>query len=157
MLSIPKLKATLAKALAFNSKPTEETFPEFPKVLIWFRFLLGLSYGLYLGLNDYRSGTLPLQALNLITFLPVMYAKLYLGMDGDHFQTQTVFAGTFQAMSLCLLIWIYLFTAAHEADESKLASLLVATVAPMMGDGSDGAISDATYVPPVQKMPESEF
>jgi hypothetical protein len=32
----------LKKALAINSKPTEESFPELPDVLIWARFVIGL-------------------------------------------------------------------------------------------------------------------
>lgn len=73
-----KVKAVLLKGSKMNSKPTMETFPELVDLLLWFRFFLGLFYGVYLGMNTIRSATLPLQALNLIAFLPIMYTNLYL-------------------------------------------------------------------------------
>lgn len=139
-----RLATVLRKAVAFHSHPTEETFPELPDVLVWFRFSLAVAYGLYLGLSGVRSSVYVLQALNLITFVPVLYCRLYLGISdfagasstlsstssssssSSSFGSQIVFAGTMNALALTLLLWIYFFTAQHEDDERKLASLLVA-------------------------------
>jgi len=119
-----RIKVVVQKALAINSQPTEESFPELPEVLIWFRFVLGLSYGLFLGLKDLRSGTIILQGLNFIVFVPMVYARFYLGADQEIWGAKLVFAGTFHAMALCMLIWIYLYTAQHEEEEGLLAAML---------------------------------
>jgi len=132
-----RLVTVFRKAVAFQSHPTEETFPELPDVLIWFRFSLAVAYGLYLGLSGVRSSVYILQALNLITFVPVLYCRLYLGISdfagassssSSSFGSQIGFAGTANALALTLLIWIYFFTAQHEDDERKLTSLLVTAV-----------------------------
>lgn len=65
---------------------------------------------------------------------------------------QVIFSGTFNAVALCLLIWIYLFTAAHEEDEAKLVSLLVSVVAP--DETSEPMDTAGNSVPPAE---ESEF
>jgi hypothetical protein len=122
-----KKKSVLAKALALNSKPTEESFPELPTVLIWFRFLLAVTYGTFLGMKDIRSGAMILQSLNLVAFVPVVYCRLYLGTGADVFPSEIIFSGLFPAVCLSLLIWIYFFTAQHEADEAKLVELLLVT------------------------------
>lgn len=119
-----KISAIAQKAMAVNSQPTEGTFPELPKVLVWMRFVIGVAYGLYLGMNNVRSGVMILQAANLIVFLPLMYVRFYLGVGQDHFASATFFSGTFNALALWLLIWIYMFTAQHEADEALIAKAL---------------------------------
>lgn len=88
MITVEKVKEVLKKAFAINSKPTEESFPELPDVLVWFRFILAVAYGTYLGLSGARSGVMPLQALNLICFVPLMYCRLYLGIDSETFASQ---------------------------------------------------------------------
>lgn len=132
-----RLVTVCRKALAFHSQPTEETFPELPEVLVWFRFVLAVTYGLYLGWSGVRSSIYILQALNLITFVPVLYCRLYLGMNdftgassssSSSFGSQIVFAGTVNALALTLLLWIYFFTAQHDDDERTLTSLLVTAV-----------------------------
>ena len=124
---IENFKSVLKKALALNSKPTEESFPELPEVLVWLRFLLAVAYGAFLGIKDVRSGTMPLQALNLIAFVPVMYCRFYLGAGAEVFPTQVIFSGLFNALALCVLIWLYYFTLHHEEEEAKLSSFLVFT------------------------------
>ena len=141
MVTIDRIKEVLKKALAMNSKPTEESFPELPEVLIWQRFLFGVLYGFYLGLNGVRSGVMPLQALNLICFVPLVYVRLFLGADSETFVSQALFSGTFQAVAICLLIWIYFFTADHPDDEAKLSTLLASVAAP--DEGLSG-LNDAT-------------
>ena len=146
-----KVKSTIAKALAVNSKPTEQTFSELPNVLIWFRAALGLAYGMYMGLQGIRSGPALVQAVNLIVFVPFMYCRFFLGVEGDHFASQMYFSGTFNALALFVLIWIYLYTMEHEEDEIRLAALLVSTS--IVGDST----ADAA-IPLVEAIAEdSEF
>jgi hypothetical protein len=151
-----KVKAVLLKGSKMNSKPTLESFPELVDLLLWFRFFLAVVYGLYLGLNGIRSATLPLQGLNLIAFLPIMYTNLYLGVDSESFGMKLVFAGTFNALALCMLIWLYLYTAANEADGLRMAALLVSSTFGG-GDGTDtlgGAVPVDEQIPVLDAEPE---
>lgn len=134
-MSIAKIRPVLKKALTFNLKPTEESFPELPTVLIWFRFFLGIAYGIFVGSQLRHSVVGLLQSLNILTFVPVMYCKLYLGVDSNVFSNQLIFCGLHNAVALSLLIWIYFFTAAHEAQENQLTALLLTTaIQPDVGD-----------------------
>ena len=121
-LDSKKLRDTLKKAVAVNSKPTTESFPELPQILIWMRFVLGAAYGLYVGLQGVKGGALALQAINLVGILPYIYCRLYLGIseNGEEgsFGTGTIiFSGTAQGVALALLIWIYFYTAQMEEQE----------------------------------------
>eukprot|EP00977_Amphora_coffeiformis_P029196 scaffold39290_cov298-Amphora_coffeaeformis.AAC.2 len=94
---------------------------------------------------------------NLLAFVPVMYARLYLGVDADAFGMKLVFSGLLHAGALCLLIWIVLFTASHEAEELQLRDVLAA-VAAMAADAERGTAMGsgegaAHVIPPV----DSEF
>ena len=148
-LDLKKLRDILKKAVAINSKPTEESFPELPQILIWMRFVLGASYGIYVGLQGLKGGALALQVLNLVAFLPYIYCRMYLGVsesgEAGSFGTATIiFSGTAQGVALALLIWIYFYTAQMEDQESKLAALLIAPMAEMLGgDSLDGGDSSA--------------
>lgn len=115
----------LRQAASINSQPTEESFPELPDVLVWMRAALGLSYGYVLGTKGAKSGALVLQALNLITFVPVVYCRLFLGTSAGTFDMPVLFAGTIPAVALAVLVWIMGYTAAHTSDEQLLASLLL--------------------------------
>jgi hypothetical protein len=152
-----KFKAVLKKALAINSKPTEESFPELPDVLLWIRFFLGIVCGTYFGLKGVRSGTMPLQCLNLICFVPLLYARVYLGAATEVFPSQVLFSGTFQALALSLLIWIYFFTAEHAEQEVKMIALLVLQSLPSnTGDVDSSMIPEEVQLPP-PVVEESEF
>lgn len=165
-LDFKKLRDTLKKAVAVNSKPTTESFPELPQILIWMRFVLGVSYGTYVGLQGVKGGALALQAINLVGILPYIYCRLYLGISENEegsFGTGTIiFSGTGQGVALALLIWIYLYTAQMEEQELKLAALLIAPVAEMIGAeslvGGDSSIVDsvaeATLAVPVVDQDE---
>ena len=65
-VDVAKLKAVLSKAVQYNTKPTEETFPELPDVLVWLRFMLAVVYGSFLGIRNVRSATMLLHNLNLL-------------------------------------------------------------------------------------------
>jgi hypothetical protein len=129
----------LKKALAINSKPTEESFPELPDVLIWARFVIGLFFGFYYGLKDARGGVLPLQVLNLVCFVPVLYCRLYLGLESNVYASNLIFAGTFQAVALFLLIWLYFYTRNHGQEEANLVKLLLNTTVAATNDVLDQA------------------
>jgi hypothetical protein len=152
-----KLRAVLRKAVAINSKPTEETFPELPEVLVWIRFCIAVGYGIFLGLKGVRSGFMCLQALNLITFLPIMYCRFFLGAESGHFESQVIFSGTLNAVALCLLIWIYFFAAEHTDQERRLADLLISMSIPG-GDDASGVLNDGiTFQQNLPVMEEPEF
>jgi hypothetical protein len=149
-----KIKVILRKAIAVNSKPTPETFPELPTVLIWFRCVLAIAYGTYLGSGSVsgkmlRGGTMMLHTLNLIAFIPVMYCRLWLGTQVEGYGLQLLTAGLFPALALAMLLWIYFFTAAHEESEGKLAAMLISTLLSNNEtmDDSTAGLADTTALP----------
>lgn len=148
----------LTKTFAINSKPTEQSFPELPEVLTWFRFVLGLAYGIFLGVKGIRNGFMVVQALNLICFVPYVYAKLYLGIAEDVYPTQVIFAGTPNAIALCLLIWIYLFTLQHSSEEGQLAALVQLAKQTVMQQPESGSdIVEQSSSVPLSSVDEPEF
>jgi hypothetical protein len=154
MLDRQKIECAFRKAIAFNSHPTEESFPELPTVLLWLRFGLAAGYGCMLGYQGTRSFLMLIQTLNLLAFVPVMYCRLYLRASEDTFRMQTVFSGLFQAIALALLLWIYGFTAAHESQVEQLNSLLLAN--PPTSDVQDAGVSISEATP--ESLPvEDEF
>jgi hypothetical protein len=64
-----------------------------------------------------------------------MYTNFYLGVDSESFGMKLIFSGTFNALALCMLIWLYLYTAANEGDGLRMAALLVSST--FKGDGTD--------------------
>ena len=146
-----KLRSIVNQSVAINSQPTEATFPELPTVLLWMRFVLGAAYGTYVGLQGARGGSLALQALNLIAFLPFMYCRLYLGTpetgDGAFGMGTTVLSGTAPGLALALLLWIYFYTAQMEEQELKLMDLLLPPLVEIFG-GDTFATGDSSTVDP---------
>ena len=74
------IASLLKKYASMNSKPTKETFPELPTMVIWTRFVLALFYGLWVGLaGDHAPGSTPgtslMLGINFVTFLPVFYCN----------------------------------------------------------------------------------
>lgn len=146
----PTLRAAVVwrKALAVNSQPTPETFPELPTVLIWLRFGLALVHGLYLGFvaHGATGARMILHMLNVLAFIPVVYCRLYLGANADAFGAKILTAGLVPALALSLLIWIAGHTADQAGAEEKLTALLVlassnltsATATPFGADDSTG-------------------
>lgn len=130
---------------------------------IWMRFVVAVAYGAYLGTRNATSPTTLLQAFNLLAFVPVMYARLYLGVDGDAYGMKIVFSGLLNSAALTVLIWITCFTASHETDEMRLRDLLVtaANTAAAAGGGGDDAAAggdgDNSDPPAVVVEEESEF
>lgn len=153
-----KEKESLGKFLSFGSKPSAETFRELPDCLVWFRFILAMSYGFHMGFTttDNQRGAAPLlMALNFVAFAPLLYCALVLQSNNDSYGGKLLFAGLPNAMALVLLIWIYFYTRDHFEEEQKLESLLaivrekgVVEEEPVATLGQDSA------VPP---MEESEF
>ena len=147
----PPKKTILAKLTSYQSKPTEETFPELPDVLIWARILLGALYGISLGLRNQVGWVGILFALNVTTMLPTVYVSAFLGADPDKFKHRLTFVGVPNAMATCLLVWIVVFTHQHEEEESAFARAVVQKVADAVtneettdGSEADGAAASAT-------------
>ena len=142
-------------------KPTPETFPELPDIVLWMRFAFALCFGIYLGVtNNERGGVNLLYALNLVTFVPTIYTSFYLGARLEDFGNKLIFGGAFQGLALVLLIWIYFYTQQHEADEAAFASVLNKAVEDAAAAATDSAAtaSDSLkmeFVKPA--VEESEF
>ena len=134
----PPKKTILAKLTSYQSKPTEETFPELPDVLIWVRILLGALYGISLGLRNQVGWVGILFALNVTTMLPTVYVSAFLGADPDKFKQGLTFVGVPNAMATCLLAWIVVFTHQHEEEESAFARAVVQKVADVVTNAGAG-------------------
>ena len=141
----PAKKSIFAKLTDYQSKPTEEMFPELPDILIWIRIVLGVLYGVSLGLRNQVEWVGILFALNVTTMLPTVYVSAFLGATEDNFKQGLTFVGVPNAMATCLLVWIMVFTHQHEEEESAFARAIVqkvvdaATAAASDGEGgSDG-------------------
>jgi ABC-type molybdate transport system permease subunit len=59
-------------------------------------------------------------AVNLITFVPVLYATTYLGANQEEYGTKLIFGGVVQGVALVLLIWMYFYTEYHDVDEAAM-------------------------------------
>lgn len=118
-------KSLLLKFASINSKPTAETFPELPTCLMWTRFFVALAYGTWLGLSGSSNGGSGIvMGLNLITFVPFMYASGYLMSDMDSYGPSLLWHGVPNAVCLLVLIWMYFYTLEHEDEEKKIVSVL---------------------------------
>ena len=142
--SAPAKKSIFAKLTDYQSKPTEETFPELPDVLIWIRIVLGVFYGISLGLRNQVGWVGILFALNVTTMLPTVYVSAFLGADPDNFKQGLTFVGVPNAMATCLLVWIMVFTHQHEEEESAFARAIVQKVADAVtaAGGEEGSESN---------------
>jgi hypothetical protein len=123
------LKAILKQALIPNSKPTEATFPELPHVLFWMRGLFGAALGFYLGQQQITGAAVLMHCLNFLSFVPVVYVYLYLGVQTNSMEFggiwKLLWSGMTPAMALCVLVWVYMFTAMHERQMELLNGILL--------------------------------
>jgi hypothetical protein len=150
--------SVLSKFLAINSKPTTQTFPELPAVILWFRFTLAVLYGTYLGVTSARrnSGANLLFGFNFIVFVPSVYCSTFLAADQASYENKLLFSGVLSSTALMLLIWTYLYTSDHDSDAQALASILAGITR-----GSDGLLEGEIGIavggdsPPL--VGESEF
>ena len=122
MLTLKRVREILHKFASIGSKPTPESFPELIDCVIWLRFLLAVSYGLYLGSTV--GAVHVLFGLNLVTFLPILYCQLILVADMDAFKS-IHFAGVPNALALLILMWTLGFTRHFSEQELKLAASVV--------------------------------
>jgi len=157
-------ESILSKFFAVNSKPTKETFPELPKILVWFRFTLAVLYGAYLGLGNSprTSGADLIFGFNFIVFVPSVYCTTFLGAEQASYDNKILFSGVLSSTALLLLIWTYCYTVKHEAEVGALASILAYSISGGVGGGdpileSVGGAGEATLgdVPPMTQ--DSEF
>ena len=148
-----KITTLLKKFVSLNSKPTIETFPELPNIIVWLRCILAIIYGAWLGIGNLTSGGAGVMfGLNFITFLPIIYCSTYLGADQESFGTKIYFGGVANSLALMLLIWVYFYTAEHADDELKLADALVAVVKNITIAEDGAAVEEASPI-----VEESEF
>ena len=129
----------LSKLCSFQSKPSYETFPELPDMIIWIRIVLAVTYGISLGLRNQTGFAGILFALNVVTFLPIVYINSYLNADTDSYKNGLNFVGVPNAMATCVLVWIIIFTHEHSEEESAFAA---ATVQKIVGTSDAGDASD---------------
>lgn len=150
------------KFTAFNSSPTEKTYPNLPQNITYLRLFLGLAYGISLAFrenipNTTLNGSAGLIfGLNVITFIPIFFMNYYLNVDTDAYKGVT-FAGVMNGMALMVLVWLIFFTMLHEEEEKILTDGLVLTRA----SGSDSA-NDSDYASSVNdgltnNVEDSEF
>ena len=121
---------------------------------IWLRCVIALAYGSYIGIKGNNSPTNAIQIFNLLAFVPVMYCRMYLGVDSESFGSKIMLSGLLNAVALALLMWIYFFTAAHETEEAQLKTLL-ASLATSAAQAVAGG--GETNAPATGKSQESEF
>ncbi len=166
-LDAGKCTVVLQKALAVNSQPTEQTFPELPHVIIWMRFVIAVVYGTVLGIRNVRGSIMILNTVNLITFIPYMYCRFYLNVTMDSYSHQPLFyVGLLPAVALALLIWIYFFTLHHEMEIELLAKFILSNatttsisnltmLSSLSSSSDDPHVMHVTGVPPLTE--DSEF
>eukprot|EP00429_Kryptoperidinium_foliaceum_P062676 CAMPEP_0176078184 /NCGR_PEP_ID=MMETSP0120_2-20121206/39098_1 /TAXON_ID=160619 /ORGANISM="Kryptoperidinium foliaceum, Strain CCMP 1326" /LENGTH=156 /DNA_ID=CAMNT_0017411929 /DNA_START=78 /DNA_END=548 /DNA_ORIENTATION=+ len=149
--------SVLSKFLAINSKPTKDTFPELPDVVIWFRFTLATLYGLFLGLSPtYRSGgSNVIFGFNFIVFVPVLYCSTFLGANQESYDNKILFSGVMSSVAWLLLIWTYLYTLDHEGEAETLASILSSSVGAEANVATERGETIADSIPPIGE--DSEF
>ncbi len=140
------MKLLISKFLAVGSKPTAESFPELPYMIVWFRALLGLAFGIALG--GTRGGVKFVFGLNIITFIPILYAKVILVADMESYKQDLQFKGVLNALALAMLVWIYCYTwtnAEAEATMGAVAAVIRATALGRVGSG-DTTVMEAAAV-----------
>ena len=121
---------------------------------IWLRCVIALAYGSYIGIKGINSPTQLIQIFNLLAFVPVMYCRMYLGVDSESFGSKIMLSGLLNAVALALLMWIYFFTAAHETEEAQLKTLLASLATSAAQTVAGGGETNA---PATGKSQESEF
>lgn len=99
------------------------------------RAVLALTYGVWIGIQSTTSlaavstraggGAANLTfAFNIVCFIPLAYTITYLRVDQESYGAKLMFAGVPQGIAVVLLIWIWVYTSSHEADEMVFAAAL---------------------------------
>mmetsp|Transcript_1891 Transcript_1891/g.1792 ORF Transcript_1891/g.1792 Transcript_1891/m.1792 type:complete len:157 (-) Transcript_1891:82-552(-) len=140
------------KVFKLNSQPNAITFPTLPDVIVYFRMIIALGYGISLGHRGQVGGVGIMFGINCITFIPIMYLNFILNANVDSY-TSINFVGLPNAIALMLLIWIFMFTLEHEEDELALVSALVNITVMGNNESAPIVIEDSFTAPPV----ETEF
>lgn len=115
----------MSKLSSFRSNPSHETFPELPDAILWIRIVLGVTYGISLGLRNQVGFAGIMFATNVVTFLPILYINSYLNADTDSYKNGLNFVGVPNAMATCMLVWIIMFTHEHGEEERAFAAAAV--------------------------------
>jgi hypothetical protein len=136
--------------------------------MTWIRAVFALFYGLWIHFGTAFSAAASARsvgathlifAFNTVCFIPLAYTITYLRVDQESYGAKLLFAGVPQGMALVMLIWIYLYTVSHEADEMAFATAIGSVSSADDSDGTEGS-SSSPPTDPVQSttpMEESEF
>mmetsp|Transcript_17310 Transcript_17310/g.34715 ORF Transcript_17310/g.34715 Transcript_17310/m.34715 type:complete len:178 (+) Transcript_17310:188-721(+) len=160
--------SVLSKLSSFRSNPSHETFPELPDAILWIRIVLGVTYGISLGLRNQVGFAGIMLAANVVTILPILYINWFLDADIDSYKNGLNFVGVPNAMATCILVWIIIFTHEHGEDERAFAAAavnkLIAGDAVMneqdaVGSGGDEAAAAAAAAaePEATSATDTEF
>ena len=128
--------------------------------------LAGL-YGIWIqygGREDLPARTHLMFAFNTVCFVPLAYTITYLRVDQESYGASLLFTGVPQGMALIMLIWIYMYTQSHEADEMAFANALLGSIGGggtdnvVIGDETDGSSSSGATTDRTESASmESEF
>lgn len=91
------------KFLKIGSRPNAMTFPELPDIIVFFRMIIALGYGVSLGQRDQVGGIGLMFGINCITFIPIMYLNFVLCANNDSY-TSINFTGLSNAIALMVLV-----------------------------------------------------
>lgn len=137
IMVLKQKKVLLSKFFSIGSKPTADTFPELPHVLLWFRALLGTLFGLYMGLSGRQGAVGFVFGVNIVAFIPMAYCQIMLVADIDSYKHSLQFSGVLNALALALLIWIYCNTWTHAETEATMRAVAVMVKAAAVGKDSE--------------------
>ena len=128
--------------------------------MTWIRFVLAVAYGVWISIqpaSSARNGAANLIfAFNIVCFIPLAYTISYLRVDQESYGANLLFAGVPQGIALVLLIWVYIYTEAHQADEMVFAAILQKGAAL---DGADPSTDSSSHTETMEsaQAEESEF
>jgi len=135
-----------ASGSASGSSPNSTTYPDLPDDVTWLRIIIGLAYGVSLGIREGSekvSGQVGvLFGLNLITFLPILYINLFLNANTDTFKTNLNFVGTMNGMAAMILAWTLFFTAQHEGELEELGRAAASIVGKEFLKNTIGSVAE---------------
>lgn len=164
LLRMKRYMFLIKKALTMNLQPNEETFPELNDIIVWFRCIVAILYGAYIGRRREHSAIFILQSLNIIGFIPILYIRLYLNMNETNIKASSYgnklfFAGLLNSIALVILIWMYYFTLYHSTEENILNNMLFNSTTTNIDDPYNNTMSSTTTMMNNQQetIEEQEF
>lgn len=108
--------------------------------------MLGALYGISLGLRSQVGFPGILFGMNVVTFMPIVYINSYLGADTESYKQGLNFVGVPNAMALCILIWIVIFSDQHEEEENAFVAAAVRKVVDAVAGAEDRADASGSTI-----------